>query len=378
MLLMSATEPRVLLVGAFPHPTAKRVYGGQVSVCTRLLQSKFVETFAVRTVDSTQVSNPPPSLPLRGILALWRLVQFSVELVLHRPDAVLLFLARGASVYEKGAMTWLSGLLGIPVLVFPRAGGLIQDYFASAMHASFVRRTLGRARFFLCQGRTFQEFAISELGFDPTHAPIIPNWTALRTHLEIGEKRAPGLDRPIPRVLFLGWLEEPKGVFELLQSALTLKQRDIPVHVTFAGNGSALPAAIEFVERNGLHDRIAFAGWVDDDAKTALLNESDIFVLPSWSEGLPNAMIEAMSAGLACILTEVGMIPDYVVHGRHGLLVPPRDVDALTQALTQLVANPALRGEVARQGHLLAAAQFSLDNGAAMLSEAVLAAIVRR
>lgn len=337
----------------------------------RLLQSTFVVEHRVRTIDTTQISNPPPPLVVRAAFAFWRLVLFAAEMLFHRPDAALLFLARGASVYEKGLMVRMCLAVGVPVMVFPRAGGLIQDFAAKPWQARFVRATLGRAALFLCQGPTFQDFAVMELGFDPKYAPIIPNWTALDEHLEIGRQRSADGGNTIPRVLFLGWLEEPKGVFDLLQSALELAQAGTRFCLTFGGDGAALPRARDFVAGNNLQDHVAFAGWVGGDRKSTLLRQSDIFVLPSWSEGLPNAMIEAMSAGLACVVTGVGVIPDFVVDDHDALVVPPHDVSALTAALARLIADSKLRTSIAGNGHALAASQFSLEAGSQRLAEAV-------
>lgn len=365
------SKPKVLIVGAFPSSQKKRIYGGQVSVCARLLESDFVATHAVRTIDTTQISNPPPPFLVRAVFAIKRVIVFGADLVFHQPDVAIVFVALGASVYEKGLMIRLSALLGIPVMVFPRAGGLIRGYFDSEFFARVVRQTLGRADLFLCQGRTFQDFAINELGFDMAHAPIIPNWTASQDHLQIGESRIYERADPGARILFLGWIEEFKGVFELLESARRLKKAGISFHLTLAGEGSALPQAKEFVALHDLHGNITFAGWVNDAAKSALLRANDILALPSWSEGLPNSMIEAMTAGLASVVTDVGMISDYLVDGRDALIVPPRDVSRLTSALRSLIEVPAFRETIAKNGCGLASTQFSLENGVRLLSEAV-------
>jgi glycosyltransferase involved in cell wall biosynthesis len=369
-----AKKLRVLMVGGFPRH--RRVYGGQVSIGLRLLESDFVKDHVVRTVDSTQVANPPPALPVRAMLAAWRLIRFVFELLFHRPDAVILFLARGASVYEKGLMSLTAQWCGVPSLVFPRAGGMIEDFSVSPRHADFIRNSLGKADFFLCQGTTFQNFAVSELGLDQRRAPVIPNWSAEPAHLEIGRHRFAGARTSgATRALFLGWLEQPKGVFELLGAALALRQSGHDLHLTFAGDGTALKEARAFVEEHGLADRIAFAGWVDAEAKREHLSRSDIFVLPSWNEGLPNAMIEAMAAGLASVVTDVGMIPDFVTSERDALIVPARDVPALVNALSRLLANPDLRETIARNGHQLAASQFALESGVQKLSDAVANAV---
>lgn len=337
----------------------------------RLMESSFVADHAVRTLDSTLISQPTPSLAVRLLFAIKRLFQFGWEIAVYRPDVVILFLAGGASACEKGLMVWMARCLNIHVMVFPRAGALLQAYSANRLFAAFIRHTLGRADMFLCQGKAFQAFAIEKLGFVQESAPIIPNWTALQEHLDIGKNRVYEQTSCV-KLLFLGWLEESKGVFDLLEAIRRLREEGCSFHLTLAGDGHALPEARRFVEKNGLADYVTFAGWVDDEAKIALFKSCDVFVLPSWNEGLPNAMIEAMSAGLACVVTNVGNISDYVADGREALVVDSRNRAQLTEAIKVLILNHSFRQALGQGGYHLALTQFSLEPGAARMSNAVL------
>lgn len=370
---MTASEgkAKVLMVGGFPTGHGRRIFGGQVAACTRLLESSFVDRYAVSTLDTTQISNPPPSFLIRLLLAGRRLAKFFAAMLFRRPDVVIIFLADGASAIEKGVMARFARACHVPVMVFPRAGGLIRHYFSSRWFAALVRHTLGKSDMFLCQGLSFQRFATTELGFSQLSAPVIPNWTASEEHLRIGARRVFHQQVSCPQILFLGWLEDFKGVFDLLEAVRILRNAKIHFHLTFGGDGAALPKARQFVERHQLGDRVTFAGWVDEAAKASLLEASQIFVLPSWSEGLPNSMIEAMSAGLACVVTNVGMIPDYLVHGHDALIVEQKDVPGLVDALQTMICNQPLREHVSESGYLFASSSFTLEHGTELLSAAV-------
>ena len=104
-----------------------------------------------------------------------------------------------------------------------------------------------------------------------------------------------------------------------------------------------------------------FHGWLQGAQLEHRYREADVFVLPSWTEGLPNAMIEAMAAKLAVVVTAVGNIPDVIEDGVTGLLVPPRDVAVLTRALARMIDEPALRNSLAQAGHNGARATFSVE-----------------
>ena len=130
-----------------------------------------------------------------------------------------------------------------------------------------------------------------------------------------------------PRLLFVGWLEEFKGIFELLSVAKNLKDSSIDFHLSIAGRGDAEISAKRFVEDNDLEDHVRFLGWLDQKSLESELAQHDIFVLPSHEEGLPNAMVEALASGLAVIVTSVGLIPDYIIDKEHALLTIPKDIE---------------------------------------------------
>jgi glycosyltransferase involved in cell wall biosynthesis len=366
----SDSKLKVLIVGGFPQKI-KKIYGGQVSSCKALIKSSFVKKFNVNTLDSTLAFNFKKIFLIRLLFGLKRIVNFFLIMLTSRPNVVIIFLANGFSVIEKGLMTRVAIIFQVPTMVFPRAGGLIDDYFAKSWFSVLVKHTLGKSNLFLCQGRSFQLFAIKQLGFSKISAPIIPNWTASKKHLNIGETKNYKKKVALLNILFLGWIEDFKGVHELLEAVRILKKKKIPFHLTLAGNGSAMSAATKFVEEYKLKKNITFAGWVDEKKKSLLLKNSQIFVLPSWSEGFPNAMIEAMSAGLACVVTNVGTISDFVVHNRDALIIKKKNIKQLVRALQKLISDHILRIRISKNSHLLARKTFAIDNNLSLFSELI-------
>jgi glycosyltransferase involved in cell wall biosynthesis len=143
-------------------------------------------------------------------------------------------------------------------------------------------------------------------------------------------------------LVFLGHLSARKGVPELLQALASPALAGLPWRATLAGGG---PAA-EFRARAaalGLADRVAFPGWIDQAAASALCAAADVLVLPSYAEGLAMSVLEGLAHGLAVVATPVGAHADAIEPGQSGLLVPPGDVAALGAALARVVGDPALR-----------------------------------
>lgn len=368
----TGSRPRVLFVGAFPPPGGG-VLGGMVTSCAALLKSSLPERVDLDLVDSTQISNPPPGLAVRLLRAAGRLLRFIRRFERCRPDTVLLFVAVGASVVEKGAMAWYARLRGVPVVMFPRGWSVVDDCRESALTRTWVAWCFRGARRIVCQSNAWQRFAIDVLGFAPANVAVIRNWTATRELLEIGARRAPRRDSPT-RLLFLGWLERDKGIFELLEACRQLAGgRRFALDV--AGEGNASAEARAFVARHGLHDRVYFHGWLRGPELHAALARADVLVLPSWAEGLPNAMVEAMAAGLAVVVSAVGGIPELITDRRSGMLVEPHDAASLVRALGETLDDRQLRERMAREGHRIAIRDFALEEAVGRLMQEIESAV---
>lgn len=374
--LCRLTKEKILIVGAFPPPELK-VFGGIVTSCRALLNSSFSTRFDLILVDSTQISNPPPPFVTRAILALRRFLSFCYKTVETRPDAVILFASSGISLLEKGAMAWFSRFLHVPVLLFPRGGRLMDMAAASKFHNFWIRCSLKGADYFLCQGPAWHRFAIDIVQFAPSRAPTVPNWTATNALLAIGSARGTRKQNDIVKLLFLGWLEKEKGIFELLHACCELAH-SYNFELVIAGRGHAEAGAKLLVSTSGLAGRVRFAGWVQGRELEQLLAESDVLVLPSWAEGLPNSMIEAMAAGLAVVVSSVGNVPDVVTNGCEALLVPAKDVESLRYALQRVLGDPELRGLIAARGHAFARKNYAVETAVHVLSESVMTAIKSR
>ena len=354
---MSERRLRLLIVGGFPPP-GRAVYGGIVTYCRTLLRSSLAARVDLTLVDTTQSAHPPPPVLVRAWLALKRMPSYVAALERSRPDAVILFVAAGMSVVDKGAMGWYARLRGVPALLLPCGGPVLDACRRSRLARLGVRCAFGGGRMMLCQGQAWQRFAIDMMGFAPEAAPIIPNWTASRELLELGHARRPRA--AAPRALFAGWLDREKGIAELLEASRGLAtQHRFTLYLAGEGNMSA--AARAFVAEHRLEEVVRFCGWLPEEQLREQYAQADIFVLPSWSEGLPNALIEAMAAGLAIIATPVGNITTAVEDGTSALLVPPRDPVALRGALERLLADGELRQALGSAAHEVAALKFAAE-----------------
>lgn len=193
----------------------------------------------------------------------------------------------------------------------------------------------------------------------------------LRNCVVIGNFAAPPLfevsraPRPgPPRILYLSNVARAKGIFELLAACARLRERGHAFELDIVGEvleDSARQARRTRAALRAQLDRLDCARWAGarhGDARLAAYAAADVFCLPSHGEAAPLALLDAMAAGLPCVATAVGAVPELAQDQDSALLVPPRDAGALAAALEALLAAPALRErlgrrarEVARQRH---------------------------
>ncbi len=149
----------------------------------------------------------------------------------------------------------------------------------------------------------------------------------------------------------VGRLNAQKG-FDVLLQALRQLHHPEGVRLLIVGGGEEHEALTRQSTALSLGDRVRITGWTDHVRD--FLSQGDIFVLPSRSEGFPLAIVEAMLAGLPVVATDVGGVPESVLEGVTGLLVPKDDPERLATALQRLIADPDLRLRMGRRGREVA------------------------
>lgn len=161
-------------------------------------------------------------------------------------------------------------------------------------------------------------------------------------------------------LLFVGRLVKQKGL-DVLIAALAKMDLALKWRLILVGDGPEWPAIAGEAARLGLADRLDLRGWVTKDALPAMYREGDIFVLPSRDEGMANALLEAMAAGLPVVGTRVAGTGEVVIQGETGLLVAPEDEDALGAALAALIKDEPRRAAFGRAGRKRVETTFGWD-----------------
>lgn len=159
--------------------------------------------------------------------------------------------------------------------------------------------------------------------------------------------------------LFLGYIGQRKGVYDLVEAVALLNKmgiRGFRIHV--GGNGE-IDKLKALITQKKLDQYFNVIGWVTGDLKYKLIKASDVLLLPSHNEGLPIAILEAISAGLAVLSTTVGGIPDAISDERYGLLVEPGQPQELANAISRYLKTEGLIESVARNARKLYDTHYS-------------------
>jgi glycosyltransferase involved in cell wall biosynthesis len=141
-------------------------------------------------------------------------------------------------------------------------------------------------------------------------------------------------------ITFVGRLIAVKGVDLLIKAVKDIKHK---INVLIVGDGPERENLENMIKNLGLNRKVIFAGWRTDIP--AILRATDIFVLPSYSEGLPIALLEAMAAGKACVVTDIGLP---VKNGENAIVIKPGNVAELKEALEYLIENKELREKLGK------------------------------
>ena len=302
------------------------------------------ETPAYRVIDTRGpwfLGSARWRIPLSAFYLMAAAIRIAGAGIAGRPSLMHVNITGRGSTIRKLALTAVARAAGLPYVLHIHDYDYAVDVRArGGLMRRLVRGMFAAAAQIVVLGTEAERTFRAALGLPDAPILVLPNAVP---DPHPAPRAAPTVAAAEPaHLVFLGHLGARKGVPELLEALASPALAALPWRATLAGNGRvdefrARAAAL------GLADRVAFPGWIDQPAASALCAAADILVLPSHAEGLAMAVLEGHAHGLAVVATPVGAHAEVIEPERSGLLVPPGDVAALGAALIRVIGDPALR-----------------------------------
>jgi glycosyltransferase involved in cell wall biosynthesis len=281
------------------------------------------------------------------VSAVWTFLRFTRR---SSPDVVHVHASSRLSFYRESlyvvyaALVWRRPVLlhvhGSDFDAFLRECGPVRSWY--------VRRVMGLCDSVVALSSYWADVIEAETGIE--HTAVVPN--------PVDSESFPDGDGDGVHVVYVSNLIERKGVAEFATAVRRVADRAGPeFEVSVAGEG---PEADRVEKLAADLDAVTYHGYVSEERKRELLGSGSIYVLPSYAEGLPIALLEGMAGGNAVVSTTVGAIPE-VVDEESGILIPPVDVDELTAALEELRRADERRRAMARRNRKLVRSEYTWD-----------------
>lgn len=279
---------------------------------------------------------------------------FFFLLLFGNPRLVHIHSASHASFWRKTPFVLLARAFRVPCVFHLHGGGFLTFCYSECgrIRRWIIFRVLRLASDVIVLTEAWRRSLLQIL--PPERISVIANPVECR-----GEDAASTRGKKYD-VLYLGGFFENKGVHVLLSAISGLRAHFPEIRICCAGGGDLEKFALAR-SKYELDDSIEILGWVDKQVRDNLLSSSAIFVLPSFAEGLPMSMLEAMASGLPVVVSAVGGIPDVIESGKHGILTDPGDVEGLRMALEALLTDEDLRLRMGSAGRVKVLEAFSVD-----------------
>lgn len=247
--------------------------------------------------------------------------------------------AINASFWRKYSFLLVLFSLNVPTVLHVHAGRLPEFYGEQCgrLRRLLIRHALRRADRVIAVSVQLQQWIVSIVGTSKVRTISNPAASCAIPHPCM---RAPST------MLFLGHIEQSKGAFDLIRAMPAILAACPDARLRLCGDGQ-VDRARALARSLALGDRVEILGWVDQRCREHLLRQTSVFVLPSYFEGLPMSLLEAMANALPVVASKVGGIPEAVTDGVEGLLVKPGDIQAISSSVSRILQHP---GEATRMG----------------------------
>lgn len=324
--------------------------GGVATVLTGYRESGFFEENHVKILTSHKKGNNV-SLFLTYFTCLLKLVWLHI---FHNVGVVHIHMASRGSYKRKSLVVRLCKKLGSKVLLHLH-GAEFRDFYNNECNVSkkqHIAQTFNLADCLIVLSTQWKEWVDNTFN-NSVNVKVVYNAVPQlslppKTHTES------------KNVAFLGRIGERKGVYDLIRCFPAVLEKHPSARLVLAGDGE-ITEAKKLVDKLNLGAHVELLGWISGEQKLKVLQEASVYCLPSYNEGFPMGVLEAMSAEIPVVSTYAGGIPDAITNGVDGLLVEAGDVEALSKDLLSLLDSEELASKLTKSALLKFEKNFSFQ-----------------
>lgn len=328
-----------------PNPSVK---GGIASVVNGYKGSLLEQKFQISYVESYRDGSKWQKLGK----ALSGYCTFLGQLCTNRPDIVHVHSSFGPSFYRKMPFIYMSVLFGVPVINHIHGAEFDRFYEkASDRKKKRVARVYGKCTKLIVLSEDWKRRIASIVPEE--RIEVLENYCKL-------PKKPYDTGRKAEQVLFMGELGRRKGCYDIPAIWEQVLQQVPSARLVMAGDGEMDAVQAAFLEK-GISSGVLFPGWVRYEKKEKLFRESSIFLFPTYHEGMPIAVLEAMGYGLGIVTTDVGGIPKLIRNEENGCIGKPGDIRTMAQNVIKLLQEPELCAAYGRKAREDALRDYSAE-----------------
>lgn len=312
--------------------------GGQLTASIGLIEYATLKNFRLEIIDTLQSSFPVPPVLFRLMRGMKRVYQLICILLTSKVNGIIIFSSDGLSFYERMLMALISRCYGIKTIFFMRSGHFVDEINNSRIKRFISKWLLKIPNVIAMQGDSWRAF-FDDLGVPKAKMLTVRNW--LSGGISSDYQPITISENSRIRFCFVGWLVKEKGVIELFD-AIKLLANKYDFEFVFVGGGSLQTQLENDIKTNKLQHRVQVTGWLSPNEVYQNLRDSHVFVLPSWAEGFPNALLEAIAFGLPAICTNVGGVSDSLLNEHNGFLLADSSMESIAEAMRKYILLPEL------------------------------------
>jgi glycosyltransferase involved in cell wall biosynthesis len=324
---------KIILYVPQPDENSSVQAGGQYTAAKGFIDYLVEIEYPFVVINTTPLKTNQSRLS-KTIFSFFRMIKV-INISWKEKSIIFAFTGSFFSIMERFILSFLS--FGDLALAFRNSE--ILNVTPSSLKGQLISFALKRAKVVFVQGENLK-YHMQSFGVDISKIQVIPNW--LPSHYYLGEQKVVPSSLTTVNFIMVSRIVKAKGIFEFIKAVNLLGDLKFKVKVNILGGGDDLIEAKDYCKLFNLSQIVKFHGWVGNDETKRALSNSHVFVLPSYNEGFPNSILEAMAFGLPIISTDVGAISESVIDGVNGFIVNVQDPISLSTSLSRYIVTPHL------------------------------------